>query len=174
MTKCSIDGKRTNKKDRSKKRGKKNQSKSLQSTNGVLDLQKPQQSGLEVETPEEKGDGEKKRKRRHDEIESGKDSAETPSKVNEKQHSVKDKHQFDGFRSPSPILEGTMVGDNMALIDRKSGKVYSSTERKSNGKRKKIGSLDDLGLVVLKKEKRKNNIVNTSSNAKHSGRSHVS
>ncbi|KAG7338694.1 hypothetical protein IV203_006330 [Nitzschia inconspicua] len=58
-------------------------------------------------------------------------------------------------RSLSPVLEGAMVEKNkiMVLIDRKNGKVYSATERRKNGKRKRVGTLDKEGEVVWKKKK---------------------
>ena len=50
-------------------------------------------------------------------------------------------------------LEGSMISTNVfVLIDRKAGKVYSSTELLPNGERKQVGKLDDNGRVILLQE----------------------
>jgi hypothetical protein len=175
MMKHGADGNRTKKKGGPTKTETKDQSNAPQKPGFLIQqLQHPQkQYGLEVETPNEKLLRKKQRKRRCDKFASGEESAETLVKIKLRQDSKKEKHQFEHYsRSSSPILEGTMVGNNMVLIDRKTGQAYSSTDRKRDGKRKRIGYMDDLGVVVLKKTGKK--LLSTLSNAKHSGMFHVS
>jgi hypothetical protein len=129
------------------------------------------QSRLEVETSREKDDGKKKRKRRLSDIASAQESPGASAEISKEDDLRKDKQELEHLRIASPVMEGKMIGNNMVLIDRKAGKVYSSTDRRRNGKRKKIGRLDDLGLVVLKNKRKKN--CNAAPTAKQAGRFHV-
>lgn len=70
----------------------------------------------------------------------------------------------DMTRPVPPILEGSMIEDDQfVLIDRKSGTVYSSTERLANGNRKQIGQLNDTtGQVILEEQYRTTTLLSAS------------
>ena len=52
-------------------------------------------------------------------------------------------------------LDGHMLDSTtLVLIDRKSGKIYSSTERLDNGDRKQIGTVSPQGTLSLFQGKR--------------------
>jgi hypothetical protein len=85
---------------------------------------------------------------------SNKDSPKKKKKKKRKKKSKKETSQH-GKDSDSeqvdapPTLEGAMVDDQMVLIDRTTGKVYSSTEQLENGERKEIGCVGKNGVAIL-------------------------
>jgi hypothetical protein len=85
---------------------------------------------------------------------SNKDSPKKKKKKKRKKKSKKETSQH-GKDSDSeqvdapPTLEGAMVDDQMVLIDRTTGKVYSSTEQLENGDRKEIGCVGKNGVAIL-------------------------
>ena len=85
----------------------------------------------------------KKKKKTHKKKKHGQEHDVNFQEYNEQEDSINAENE----------LEGSMISTNVfVLIDRKAGKVYSSTELLHNGERKQVGKLDDNGRVILLQE----------------------
>jgi hypothetical protein len=73
-------------------------------------------------------------------------------KAHDRQSDEHENKSISDGRPVSPVLEGSMVDGMLVLIDRKAGKVYSSTAQDCNGNRIVVGILDkQVGIKLTRR-----------------------
>jgi hypothetical protein len=129
--------------------------------NNVKEEAESSKDSLRAETSIKREKKKKKKKRNRSSSKEHKAADNDRPRKNKKKSKVKDEDTVENSPDPlpEPALEGSMIGDNMVLIDRNNGKVYSATDRLENGKLKDIGILSKSGSIELHKSENGKNIV---------------